>query len=220
LWHLLICDNTFFLISLFKMRHVIFSLNEYVICYVMFGYFFRTSSSTFAPTSATADAINGARRWSDIANTLFSGCEQHIPRVAGPHGAETAYDQSEVRRNCYRERSTFQLNERHSTCRAPRIDFIKYLNVWSQMINILVWLCRIAAAASGGALFLQPVKHRWPCPEHIMANPNRNPNPNRNTNPNPNHIQLYIHIHIHGHLGLTGCRNCERLLTPPDLDLG
>jgi len=34
LWHLLICDNTFFLISLFKMRHVIFSLNEYVmLCY-------------------------------------------------------------------------------------------------------------------------------------------------------------------------------------------
>ena len=33
---LLICDNTFFLISLFKMRHVIFSLNEYVVlCYVM-----------------------------------------------------------------------------------------------------------------------------------------------------------------------------------------
>jgi len=33
---LLICDNTFFLISLFKMRHVIFSLNEYVmLCYVM-----------------------------------------------------------------------------------------------------------------------------------------------------------------------------------------
>jgi len=31
----LICDNTFFLISLFKMRHVIFSLNEYVmLCYV------------------------------------------------------------------------------------------------------------------------------------------------------------------------------------------
>jgi len=37
-------------------------------------------------------------------------------------------------------------------------------------------------------LFLQPVKHRWPCPEHIMAklagpsnaenNPNTNPNPN------------------------------------------
>ena len=34
-----------------------------------------------------------------------------------------------------------------------------------------------------------------------------NPNPNRNTNPNP------IHIHIHGHLGLTGCRNIERLIT-------
>ena len=38
-WHQLghmICDNTFFLISLFKMRHVIFSLNEYVmLCYVM-----------------------------------------------------------------------------------------------------------------------------------------------------------------------------------------
>ena len=34
--HLLICDNTFFLISLFKMRHVIFSLNEYVmLCYVI-----------------------------------------------------------------------------------------------------------------------------------------------------------------------------------------
>jgi len=28
-------DNTFFLISLFKMRHVIFSLNEYVMLYVM-----------------------------------------------------------------------------------------------------------------------------------------------------------------------------------------
>ena len=33
MWHLLICDNTFFLISLFKMRHVIFSLNEYVVLY-------------------------------------------------------------------------------------------------------------------------------------------------------------------------------------------
>jgi len=32
------CDNTFFLISLFKMRHVIFSLNEYVmLCYVMYS---------------------------------------------------------------------------------------------------------------------------------------------------------------------------------------
>ena len=27
-----------------------------------------------------------------------------------------------------------------------------------------------------GALFLQPVKHRWACPEHIMANPNPNSN--------------------------------------------
>ena len=38
-WHQLghmICDNTFFLISLFKMRHVIFSLNECVmLCCVM-----------------------------------------------------------------------------------------------------------------------------------------------------------------------------------------
>jgi len=41
-----------------------------------------------------------------------------------------------------------------------------------------------------GSAFLQPVKHRWPCPEHIMAkwagpsnaenNPNTNPNPNLN----------------------------------------
>ena len=30
-----VVDNTFFLISLFKMRHVIFSLNEYVmLCYI------------------------------------------------------------------------------------------------------------------------------------------------------------------------------------------
>ena len=41
IYRLLHCDiywlwqYTFFLISLFKMRHVIFSLNEYVICYVM-----------------------------------------------------------------------------------------------------------------------------------------------------------------------------------------
>jgi len=42
-------------------------------------------------------------------------------------------------------------------------------------------------ALFGGALFVQPVKHRWPCLEHIMAkwagpsnaenNPNTNPNP-------------------------------------------
>jgi len=31
------CDNTFFLISLFKMRHVIFSLNEYVMLYTATG---------------------------------------------------------------------------------------------------------------------------------------------------------------------------------------
>ena len=37
-----------------------------------------------------------------------------------------------------------------------------------------------------GALFRQPVWHRWPCPEHIMANPKPNPNPNTNPNPNPN----------------------------------
>jgi len=39
-----------------------------------------------------------------------------------------------------------------------------------------------------GALFLQPVKHRWPCPEHIMAKcagPSNAEN-NANTNPNPN----------------------------------
>ena len=40
-----------------------------------------------------------------------------------------------------------------------------------------------SSSSSSGALFLQPVKHRWPCPEHIMANPN--------PNANPNHIHTY-----------------------------
>ena len=48
----------------------------------------------------------------------------------------------------------------------------------------------VGSALSMGALFLQPVKHRWPCPEHIMAKwagpSNAENNPNTNHNPNLN----------------------------------
>ena len=45
LWHLLICDNI--LISLSKMRHVIFSLNEYVmLCYTIWWWFCVTRITT------------------------------------------------------------------------------------------------------------------------------------------------------------------------------
>ena len=89
------CDNTFFLISLFKMRHVIFSLNEYVmLCYVMLVDFYCRLTMAYHFTSSRAQRPSEIEcsdvQPSDVAPVAATSSSTFVgPSVAAVGGPES-----------------------------------------------------------------------------------------------------------------------------------